>query len=103
MNYGFQLALDAPLMVDNATAAAEPALPDAPELANIEQMMGGMGVNLDADARAKINAMTAEERQMAMKVAKIAPIAKKVIIGIVLLIVASQVIGFLAPLLSMLK
>ena len=40
---------------------------------------------------------------MAMKAVKIAPIAKKVVIGIVLLIVASQVISFVAPLLSMLK
>jgi hypothetical protein len=99
--YGFQLTLDESLMKDDFEAAPEEPIKDAPELPEVEKMLAGAGMGMDERKRQAFNQMTPEQRAMAIKAAKAAPMIKKVIIGVVVIAIAAQVIGFVAPLLAM--
>jgi hypothetical protein len=94
MPYGFQITLDEPLMKDDhAAGLVEEPVKDAPELPEVEKMLAGAGMDMDERKRRAFNQMTPEQRAMAIKAAKYAPIVKKAFIGIVLVFVAAQVIG----------
>jgi hypothetical protein len=107
--YGFEFDLQpAPAEAFAAEPAAgfeeEPRLATlGPEFAKLELLAESRGIRLDNDAREQLAALSANQRELAVKALQFGPKIKKIVIWIVVAVVGFQILGAIVAVVTAMK
>jgi hypothetical protein len=100
VRYGFDVAIEGAEEEAAELTHAVPALDDAPQpvalgpgFEHVERMLNGAGVKLSREQMAHFEGLTAEQRAQVAKLTTWVPKVKKIVIGLVVAIVAFQILG----------